>query len=153
MTEVKGDIWTFHEWGQPIVVPTNGSVNARGECVMGRGVALQAARKFPSLPRDLGARIQLTDDLRVLRFIQLNLFAFPVKFNWREAADLKLIERSACQLAMILDDLAENRANAPQTVYLPRVGCGNGRLLWKNVKPVLVRHLDDRFTVVQLEMP
>ena len=153
MIEVKGDLWTFHEWGQPVVVPTNGSVNARGECVMGRGVALQAARKFPSLARDLGARIRLTDDLRVLRFIQLNLFAFPVKFHWREPADLVLIERSAAQLAMILDDLAENGADVPHPVYLPRVGCGNGRLLWKNVRPVLVRHLDDRFTVVQLEMP
>ena len=32
----------------------------------------------------------------------------------------------------------------------PRVGCGNGALDWKDVRPILRRYLDDRFILVSL---
>jgi hypothetical protein len=70
------------------------------------------------------------------------LASFPVKHHWHEQADLALIERSATQLVRLADKFGY------ENVFLPRPGCGNGRLSWPDVRPVLARTLNDRFTVV-----
>lgn len=57
MKEVTGNIWDYHEKGYWIVITTNGTVKANGEAVMGRGVALQAKRKYQGLPWRLGQEI------------------------------------------------------------------------------------------------
>ena len=36
-------------------------------------------------------------------------------------------------------------------IYLPKVGCGNGKLDWKNVELILDKYLDERFIVVDLK--
>lgn len=77
-------------------------------------------------------------------------FSFPVKHNWYEHADLKLIERSAKELVDTIDDIFLDPDDRPPTIYLPRPGCGNGRLKWEDVKPVIEPYLDDRFVVVTL---
>ena len=85
-----------------------------------------------------GNKVVLLDGPTKLR----KILSFPVKTEWWEKANLDVIEGSAKQLSKL----------APkEDVYLPRVGCGNGKLDWKDVKPVLERCLDDRFTVVSLE--
>ena len=42
-----GDIWDLHQGSAWVVVPTNGVINAKGNAVMGKGVAGQAAKLFP----------------------------------------------------------------------------------------------------------
>jgi len=137
MREIIGDIWEFHKQGNWIVVPTNGSLNSKGEAIMGKGLALEAKRRLPDLPQWLGLRIS-TEGNSVFGNSKYHLFTFPTKHDWKKMADLSLIKESAKGLAF---------TRIAGTIYLPRVGCGNGGLNWEDVKPVLEKYLDDRFMV------
>lgn len=151
MKYASGDIWYFHDLGYPIVVPTNIGWTSAGENVMGRGVARQAAAHFPGLPLWYGRKCrQYQAQTPVLYFVQGPLWLFPVKplasnplLSWQQPASLELIERSAHQLAAKL---------FRKPVYLPLVGCGNGRLSIDQVLPVLEQVLDDRFILVRYDI-
>ena len=147
MKEIKGNIWDFWEKGHWIVIPTNGSVKKNGEAVMGRGLALQAKEKIPELSKELGERLKEYGNF-VFVFSKFRIITFPVKHFWFEKADSGFIEKSCLELKEIF---RYNLSRIPLPLYLPRVGCGNGKLNWEDVKPILERHLDDRFIVVKLE--
>lgn len=146
MKEIAGNIWDYYKQGHWVVITTNGTVRKDGRAVMGRGVALQAAERFPGLTEKLGQHIQKYGN--VLSFSPLDhIITFPVKKEWYEKASLSLIEQSARDLWDWL-----NQANGlPDEVYLVRPGCGNGGLAWNDVKPILKKWLDDRFIVVEIE--
>lgn len=139
--EAEGDIWDFHAKGHWIVITTNGSIKKNGACVMGRGVAFQASQRFPNLPYLLGEQIRRYGN-QTFAFPQYRILTFPVKFNWWEKADLKLIGISCQQLA---------RSKVNSGIYMVRPGVGNGKLDWKDVKPVLEKYLNDTFIVVNNE--
>jgi hypothetical protein len=146
MLEVKGDIWRCHGSGEWVVVTTNGATRRDGACIMGRGVALQAAQLYPKLPFELGDRIRMFGNL-VFLFDDRKIASFPVKYSWEQKADLKLIESSARQLSVHV------REKEIPVIYLPRPGCGNGRLDWeREVKPVLSKILNDRFVVLEKDV-
>lgn len=143
MKEATGNIWRHRT--DAIVIPTNGDVNRHGRAVMGRGLALQAARRWALLPKVLADLLRehgnhVMDVYKPRRLP--TVLTFPVKHHWYDSADLDLIERSAQELVALVDRLAYRQ------VALPRVGCGNGGLDWKDVRPILERHLDDRFILV-----
>lgn len=140
MIEIEGDLWDFHERGHYIVITTNGDVRKDGCCVMGRGIAEQAALKFPTFQKDVGGMIKAFGN-NVYKFDELWLITFPVKHHFKDRADLKLIVKSCNQIVCLPDHEAK--------VYMPRPGCGNGRLLWDVVKPVIAPLLDSRFTIVE----
>jgi hypothetical protein len=60
-------------------------------------------------------------------------------------ADLLLIEESL----KLLVEWSEKFIPL-ETVYIPRVGCGNGRLNWDTVRPLLSIYLNDKFIVVDI---
>lgn len=146
MRLANGDLWTME--GDAICITTNGSVTNRGNAVMGRGCALQAAQKFPWLPTMPAA--ELTDGGNHVRHFttpqaglpSLVLIMFPVKDRWDQKARLKLIEQSAYELMDLIERLKL------QNVLLPRPGCGNGGRTWAEVEPILSPVLDDRVIVV-----
>ena len=142
MKEITGDLWDYHNQGHWICITTNGDVNKQGLAVMGRGVALQAAERFRGLRAEL-ARYLLRSGNQVYVVHPFHVITFPVKHHWRDKADVHLIEQSAKQL-MFLHETRES-------IYLPRPGCGAGRLSWATVKPILTPILDDRFVVVEQE--
>jgi len=131
LREVVGDIWLFDCTVR--VIPTNGFVKNNGRAVMGAGLALQAAKRFPDLPVVLGRCIDSSGNH--VHVIRHDIVAFPTKHNWWEKSDLKLIEQSAEELRA----LAETQGW--RLVALPRVGTGNGQLRWAEVKPILNRVL------------
>ena len=149
MRIVSGDIWSSRFDACLRVVPVNLGWKANGENVMGRGVAQQAAKRYPDLPIWYGRRCEFMardGDTRLFRYCGLLLF--PVKpldaiaphLSWRQSADLGLVEKSTRQLASI---------PMSKRVTLPLVGCGNGGLDPRDVLPVLAKYLtDDDFTLV-----
>ncbi len=136
----KIDIWKFHK-KYPIVVTTNGFTKKTGECVMGRGIALEAKTKFPELSIKLGNNIKNFGN-KVFYFSEYNLFTFPTKYNWWEKSDINLIEKSCKELVEFVDN------NKIERIFLPRPGCGNGKLNWDDVKKILEKYLDNRFYIV-----
>jgi hypothetical protein len=146
MIEAEGDLWDFHAIGAWVAITTNGFVKKNGEAVMGRGVAKEAAQRFPWLPAQLGERT-LSAGNHVQIFSHIRLFTFPVKHHWHEPADPDLIVQSARELRGFLDDPGVLRL--PKRVYLVRPGCGNGQLRWEDVRPLIAPILDDRFIVVE----
>lgn len=145
MREVRGNLWDAG--ADYFVITTNGALRKDGAAVMGRGVALQAMKRYPGLEYSLGRRIQLRGN-HVSAIGRL--ISFPVKHHWREMADLKLIRRSAEELAVYVT--GQRHLGYPiEQVAMPRPGCGNGRLDWKDVKPLIKDVLDDRFVVYNNE--
>lgn len=176
MKLIRGNIFYPHTYyprtfGTPdaVCVPVNGHTRADGQNVMGRGIAEQAAKIFPRLPRLLGSAIQKAGnnvhsfDLNRADF-SFNIVTFPVKpskdaFNgknvvahmatrfrigetipgWACKAQLSIIGRSCLQLVALADDRKWS------AVVIPRVGCGAGELTWVDVRPILDKALDDRF--------
>lgn len=150
MKEVKGNIWDYYDQGHWIVITTNGIVKSNGEAVMGRGIALQAKTRLPKLPRMLGRYLKEFTNTPYSFGIEYRIITLPTKNNWRYNSDLELIENSCHRLSEMfkyggyLDTFVKE-------IYLPRPGCSNGGLNWKDVKPILEKYLDDRFVVVSKE--
>lgn len=134
----RGNIWTKYDEGSPICITTNGIVRRDGCAVMGRGVAWEAAQRFPYIQRELGEQLQRIGN-HVSYFSQYHLFTFPVKHHWQQPAELALIERSVGEIM--------GSPFVHRTVYLPKPGCGNGLLKWESVEPVVAK-LDDRFVIL-----
>lgn len=153
MLTATADLWTYPH-ADALCITTNGSVvrvsggrHAVYRGVMGRGVAAQAKQRYPELELALGYQVrQHGNTVGILRqpddACSAYLVSFPVKHEWHEQADLELIGRSAEQLAQLTTLMQW------QWVVVPRPGCGNGRLDWMEVAPVLRQHFDDRFVVV-----
>lgn len=149
MIEQFGDVWTAALRGKgktALCITTNGYVKKDGTAVMGRGIAAQAKRRIPNIEKllgvailDYGNRVQGLCDYR-----GVSIIAFPVKHNWFEKADLDLIGTSVRQLKDIV--WAQNY----ERIFLPRPGCNNGKLDWKDVRPLLAG-LDDRYIIYARE--
>lgn len=142
MREIKGNLW--EQSADALVITTNGFVKANGAGVMGRGCALEAKTRFPGIDLQLGSMIRAHGNhVGVLvDGITCDIVSFPVKWHWRDEARLYLIARSAEELVELANERKYGR------VVLPRPGCGNGRLSWDFVKPVVRRILDSRFEVI-----
>lgn len=152
MIEIIGDMFkdSYLKFADAICITTNGIVNAKGKCVMGRGVALIAKEKWEGIDKRLGDFIKLNGNIvQILWYVpslHTTIVAFPVKDHWKGKANLKLIETSCKQLKELMDQ------EGWQKVILPRPGCYNGRRNWETeVKPILKRFFgdDNRLMVIR----
>lgn len=146
MKEIVGELWDYFDKPNTIIcITTNGAVRTDGKAVMGRGCAFEAAQHFKGLPKNLGTHIREHGNIFWVTSMHCDetggLAFFPVKHKWWEQADIELIKKSALGLAVCA-------IAAPDwTFILPRPGCGNGRLTWAEVKPVL-EFLPDNVLVI-----
>jgi hypothetical protein len=154
MKEVKGNLWDYP--ADAIVITTNGTIKKDGSLVMGRGCAFEAKNRYNGIEFDLGESVKkYGNHVHVWGWLGRDgsdkddhfLISFPVKYNWWEKADLDLIEKSANELVEYADRV-KKEGLTPKSFVMPRPGCGNGRLNWKEVKPILEKYLDDRFHVI-----
>jgi hypothetical protein len=146
MRIITGDLWTVPAVWR--VIPTNTCVRRDGTAVMGAGIALQAARRHPDLPRELGAFLRRQPPgapAPAAHFPAYRLSCLPTKTDWRLPSSLDLIERG---LRQFLADLPSLPEAAPGPIALPLLGCGLGQLHSSDVLPLLHRLLDDRFVLV-----
>ena len=142
MIEIQGDLW---EWRAHlkcgVIITTNGMVKASGKLVMGRGIALEAKKRFPGLDRLLG-RFVLLNGNKPFRFLyqEAQLMTFPTKYLWREVSNKDLIVESAERIRLLLGQ--------ERMIYISgRPGCGNGELDWEEVKPLLIPILPDNVLI------
>ena len=139
----QADLWVVGEDADAIVITTNGTVKRNGELVMGRGCAREAALRFPDLPKFLVQRVESRgNNVHLFSIGGKMIVSFPVKRDWWEMAEIRLIAQSALQLVDLTD------RQGWRDVVMPRPGCGNGRLSWWDVQPILEDVLDERFTLV-----
>ena len=136
-----GNIWDIESEG--ICIPTNGVVKKNGFATMGAGLALQAALKYPELPKWLGNRLSdIGNNVRVYPTKECRLIMVPTKNHWKDKSDITLIENSLEELVEIVD------FQCIKSVLITKLGCGCGGLDWNQVKPLMEHYLDDRFVLV-----
>ena len=142
MLEEFGDFWTIQ--GDYRCITTNAIIR-NGIAVMGKGVALQAAKKYSGLPKLLGNLIQ-TNGNHVFR-LGNGLISFPTKWHFGKESDIELIKQSARELVALLRDDPASR------ILIARPGDDNGSLQWYKVKSVLQDILaDNKFIIVSKEL-
>ena len=142
MIEIKGDLWDF--CARPnfvICITTNGFIKSNGCIVMGRGCAHEALAYFPDIDLVLGNLVREYGNIPFL--INQHVASFPVKHHWKEPASLALIEQSARAFIDHIVKMAKH-----MVFVLPRPGCGNGRLDWSVVKPILAPILPDNVLII-----
>ncbi len=141
-----GDIWNYNSdpsaW---IVIPTNTCVDENGEAIMGKGLALDAAKKYPDLPKRLGRHIQRFGERL---FVRYPLICLPTKRDWRDNSHVDLIENGCHELLEFSRVLSS--MNSHDNFLLPKLGCGLGGLDWqREVRPRMDSILiDDHFILV-----
>lgn len=153
---------------EALCITTNGFVKANGECVMGKGIALEIKKLFPEVPRLLGnllkangnrTQVVLEPSMKTNKVALVSVPSKPVSgicngsntvwpypvgafvAGFHMQSDINLIVTSLHQLV----ELTNQRGWT--TVALPRIGCGNGGLDWDEVKPIIQPLLDDRFII------
>ena len=142
MREIEGDLWDWQ--GRAVIaITTNGMTDRKGRAILGRGCAAQAKEKYADLPGILGNMLSRFGNH--VHFLGRGMVSFPVEHTPFENPDLRLIEQSARELVAMAD------REGWELVVLPRPGCGGGGMSWREVGPLLARHLDDRFLLISLE--
>jgi hypothetical protein len=142
MPEVVGDIWEYAGTAV-IAITTNGSQTKDGRAVIGRGVARQAAVRYPWLAEKLGSL--LAEKGNHVFDLGCGIVSFPVEETAWSQPDLRIIARSAEELRALAD------CRGWEQVVVPRPGCGGGGLLWRDVSPLLACCFDERFTIISCE--
>jgi len=129
---VSGDL--FESGMQTLVNP----VNTVG--VMGAGLALQFARRYPEMERlyqarcndgGFGAGKLWLCRLRPGRWI----LCFATKGHWRDSSRLEYIERGLGSFVRTYE------AEGIASIAFPMLGCGLGGLSWNDVAPIMESYL------------
>jgi hypothetical protein len=137
----RGNMWDV--WGNTslFLITTNPITRKDGAAVMGRGIALEAAKKYPEIQRSFGQLLQESDSSRemcnwICTIDGQKVGYFMVKNHWAAPADLGIIERSVYSLLDWIDDDVLGR------IDLNFPGIGNGSLPRRDVLP-LIQKLPD----------
>jgi O-acetyl-ADP-ribose deacetylase (regulator of RNase III) len=119
------------------------TVNTMG--VMGKGIALMFKERFPENFKAYESacrRKELTlgkmfvtesPELRGPRWI----INFPTKANWRFPSKLEWIGSGLADLKRVIKD------KGIRSIALPPLGSGNGKLEWRDVRPLIVQALGE----------
>ena len=127
ITYIKGNIFE-----SPAQVITN-TVNTQG--VMGKGIALEFKKRYPEMfkcyKEKCDAKEFKTGSLMLYKEYDKWILLFPTKSEWRKKSELSYIEKGLRKFADNLDKQGIN------SIAFPKLGCGNGGLDWKDVKPLM----------------
>ena len=142
MLEECGDFWLVP--ADLRCITTNGALRRNGNAVMGKGIAMEARKRYHDIEAILGSLINKYGNHVFL--LGYNTISFPTKYHWKHDSDIQLIKRSAQELVKLLED------NPAKRVLLTRPGCGNGNLKWSEVKTVIQDILvDNKFIIVHMD--
>lgn len=143
----KGNMWDMFGKTDLFLITTNPIINKQGKIVMGRGIAKEAATRFPDLPKRMAQQIQdwdgeygpyppNSDVIYGPAFDGQIMGYFHVKSHWRLPAELTIIGDSLMELVY--------RWQAHK--YYERIdinfpGIGNGKLDREPVLKLLEEYL------------
>lgn len=164
MKIIKGNIWKIKK-ADAICITTNGIIGQHNRAVMGKGIALDAKIKHPGIDYLLAKKLNkhgnyvylLTEKTKkgisllnmdvfsVNKNIPYHIVSFPTKNHWKEKSSLSLIKKSAKRLVKLADKKKWKK------IIVPRPGCNNGELNWKDVKKVIEPIFDNRFRIIRKE--
>ena len=147
LLETHDDIWEWHVQGHYIVIPTNLGYKSNGHNVMGRGLAQDAAYRYPDIPkiygeycrsRTTGSGVMLIHEHRLVLFPTKPLDKKNPQLSWRQSSSLDTIESALMEINSTVDMIEDPHCQ----VVFPLVGCGNGNLDPEDVLPLLRRYLN-----------
>jgi len=120
------------------------TVNTVG--VMGKGIALMFKEAFPANYREYAAackrgevrtgRMFVTERPAIVGLPRW-IINFPTKEDWRTKTKPEWIRSGLDDLARVI------RERNIRSIALPPLGCGNGGLDWKNVRPLIEQAIGD----------
>ncbi|HEC42737.1 MAG TPA: phosphatase [Bacteroides sp.] len=117
------------------------TVNTVG--VMGKGIALSFKNAFPIVDYEYQKAIK-EGEIKVgrVQVIKTNLITpeyiinFPTKKHWRQPSKLGYIDSGLQDLVKAIQEYKIN------SISIPPLGCGNGKLPWQRVKPLMECYLE-----------
>ena len=116
------------------------TVNTVG--IMGKGIALAFKKAFPEnykIYKETCDNNELkTGDLLVTqtgRETPKYIINFPTKQHWRNKSKIEYVEKGMQKLAEVIQE------REIKSIAIPPLGCGNGGLNWKDVKPLIIEGL------------
>ena len=113
------------------------TVNTVG--VMGKGIALMFKERFPENYKAYAAACKagevVVGRMFVTAGVELNgprwIINFPTKQDWRRPSRLEWVVAGLEDLKVVI------REKGIRSIALPALGCGNGGLDWRVVRPVV----------------
>lgn len=135
----RGDMWSIFGKTDLFLVTTNPVIRKDGAVVMGRGIALEAKTRFPSLPYDFGGILRANNERNLTRKVgyigeyeSQAIGYFMVKDHFAQPAKTSIIEKSAKRLAKFANTVPKE-----YRIDLNFPGIGNGKLAREDVLPLL----------------
>lgn len=117
------------------------TVNTVG--IMGKGVALAFRKTFPEAMeeylkavREGKIRVGEVQVVKTQYITPRYIINFPTKTHWRYPSKIEYIETGLSDLVLKV------KYYQIRSIALPPLGCGNGKLEWKVVKPLMVKYLN-----------
>ncbi|MRX56731.1 Appr-1-p processing protein [Bacillus idriensis] len=118
------------------------TVNTVG--VMGKGIALQFKQAFPQnfkeYKKSCDQKLLKPGDMLTVSVSMIQnpkyIINFPTKRHWKNKSKIEDVESGLVALAQEISDLGI------KSIAVPPLGCGNGGLNWKDVKPLIEKHLE-----------
>lgn len=128
---LKGDLLS-----SPAQVQVN-TVNTVG--VMGKGIALQFKNKYPDMFKAYQHKCENhmfdVGNLYLWKTTDKWVLLFPTKKHWRNPSKIEYIEKG-------LKNFTDNYERLGiESIAFPKLGCGNGNLDWRVVKPLMEKYL------------
>jgi O-acetyl-ADP-ribose deacetylase (regulator of RNase III) len=128
------------------------TVNTAG--IMGKGIALQFKEYFP-LNFKLYQKACKAGEVQIGNMFVTEtgqftgpryIINFPTKMDWRSNTKLEYIETGLDDLLRIISE------KKIKSIAIPPLGCGNGGLDWKDVKPLMEKKLTPLSDSISIEV-
>lgn len=150
MKTINGNIWDFYNDHNWLVIPTNTITNFRHHAIMGKGMALDAKKRFKDIDVLYGKYLESTiHSSNPFFYDDVHLILFPTKYDWLDDSVLDLIKKNCYYMVDRVIEKNLNRPGTIQNVYLPALGCGCGGLKWEYIKEEISAILaSDMFNIV-----
>jgi len=143
----------FHDLAMPLALLSNPCADRAGGAAL---IALQFKKAFPHNFEyyrhccKTGAmrigHLVCVEETSLLYGTKL-VINFPTKTHWRKPSDYDYIDAGLIALTKAI------RQYAITSIALPPLGCGNGKLDWQIVKPMMEKHLSGVAAIINIYEP